>query len=199
MGLIPGSMADPAGTVEKLLSEDLRRTDEPHLTATALRAVADAVLREAEEVAKTANGPSPAQVDWELDWQHVTLQPDGPEPQSLALAEAKINSTAPPLTLRRLAGPVATAVIGVLVAVGLGLVHPAWIVVGVVVIAVAAYNYQKARKRTADAQADAADRIARLRERATEAAAELATYRAGAGDRETAIAADLEAVRKQLG
>jgi hypothetical protein len=94
---------------------------------------------------------------------------------------------------------VATAVIGVLVAVGLGLMHPAWIVVGVVVTAVAAYHCQKARKRTADAQTDAADRIARLRERATQAAAELATYRAGAHDRETAIAADLEAVRKQLG
>ena len=194
-----GSIDDPAGPVEKLLSEDLRRTDEPHLTATALQAVADAVLREAEELAKTASGPSPAQVDLELDWQHVTLQPDGPEPQSIAAAEAKINATAPPLTLRRLTGPTVTAVIGLLVAVGLGLMHPAWITVGVVIVVVAAYHYRKARKRTADAQADAADRIARLRKKATEAAAELATYGAGARDRETAIAADVEAVRKQLG
>jgi hypothetical protein len=194
-----GSIEDPAGTVEKLLSEDLRRTDEPHLTATALRAVADAVLREAEELAKTASGPSPAQVDWEFDWQHVTLLPDGPEPQSIALAETKINATAPPLTLRRLAGPVVTALIGLLIAVGLGLMHPAWIAAGAVVIAVAAYHFQKARKRTADAQTDAADRIARLREKASQGAAELATYRAGARDRETAITADLEALRKQLG
>jgi hypothetical protein len=193
-----GSIEDSAGTVEKLLADDLRRADEPHLNATALRAVADAVLREAEELAKTASGPSPAQVDWEHDWQHITLLPDGPEPQSMAVAEAKINATAPPLTLRRLAGPAVTAVIGLLVAVGLGLTHPAWIAVGVVTIAIAAYYFQKARKRTAAAQADAVDRIARLREKATQAAAELATYRADAGDRETSIAADLEGVRKQL-
>lgn len=193
-----GAITDPADTIENLLRADLRREDEPHLSATALRVVSADVLAEAEELAKTASALSPAQVVCTFGRRQITVLPDGADPQSMATAVAEINAGAPPLTARRLGGPIAIAATGLVVAVGLGLMHPFWIAVGVVILGVAAYRFWLARKEAAEAKADAADQIVRLKEKADEAAAELASYKTNARDREASIAADLEAIRKHL-
>ena len=88
--------------------------------------------------------------------------------------------------------------IGLGVAIGLGIVHPFWIVVGVVIVAVGAHRAWLTRTRITTDQADAAAQIAGLREKTAEAAAELATYKADAPERQKAITTDLEAIRKYL-
>ncbi|MEV0283121.1 MULTISPECIES: hypothetical protein [unclassified Kribbella] len=193
-----GAITDPVDTIENLLRADLRREDEPHLSATALRVVADGVLTEAEELAKTAGGLIPTEIVCKVGRRDITVLPDGPDQQSMAAAVAKINSEAPPLTVKSAAGAIAIAVTGLVVGIGLGIVHSFWIVIGVAILGVAAHRYWRARTQVAEAKTDAADQIARLKEKATETAGELASYKAGARDREAAIAADLTAVREQL-
>jgi hypothetical protein len=192
------AITDDAGKVEELLAADLRQTNEPHLAATALRVVADDVLADAEELAKTASGLSPAEVTYDVNRHRIKLLPDGPEATSMAEAVAKINATAPPLTPRALAGPAVIAAVGLAVAIGLGLVHPFWIVIGLVIVVIGAHRAWRTRVRTTADQADAASQIAGLREKAAEAAAELATYKADAPERQKAVTADLEAIRKHL-
>jgi hypothetical protein len=193
-----GSVDDPAGTVEELLEKDLGRTVEPHLAATALQVVAGGVLAGAEELARTASLPSPGQVACEIEWQQITLLPDGPEQRSMAAGEAAITAKVKPLSARDLARPLAVVGAGVLVAIGLGLLHSFWIVVGVAIIAVGAYRYWTARKLKAKEHADATARIAQLREKSADAVAELATYTAAADERAASIATDLEEIRKRL-
>jgi hypothetical protein len=193
-----GSIIDPAGTVEDLLKEDLRQDDEPHLSAAALRVVSGDVLANAEEVAKTASTPSPQQVTSEIDWQQITLSADGPDAQSMVTAGAKISSSAPRLSANDLAGPIAIGGAGLLVAIGLGLLHWFWIIVGVAVIGFAAYRGWQAANRSKQAQADATARIAALREKCVEASAELATYQSQSAHRAAAITADLDQLRKHL-
>ncbi|TCO32406.1 hypothetical protein EV652_10412 [Kribbella steppae] len=194
----PGAITDPVDTIENLLRADLRRDDEPHLSATALRVVSDGVLTEAEELAKTANSLTPTEVVCEFGRRKITVLPDGADSQSMAAAVAQINAEAPPLTVRALAGPIAIAASGLVVAVGLGFLHPFWIVIGMVIVGVAGHRFWRARTQAAEAKADAADQIVRLKEKATEAAAELASYKADARDREASITADLDAIRKHL-
>jgi hypothetical protein len=194
-----GAITDPVDTIENLLRADLRRDDEPHLSATALRVVADGVLTDAEELAKTANTLVPTEVVCASGRREVTVLPDGPDPQSLAAAVAKINAEAPPLTVRALGGPIAIAATGLAVAAGLGgLLHPFWIVIGMVILGYAAARFWQARAQAAQAKADAEVQIAGLKEKANETAAALASYKASTRDREASIAADLEAIRRQL-
>jgi hypothetical protein len=193
-----GSIDDPAGTVQKLLESDLRRSDEPHLAATALRVVAAGVMAGAEELARTASRPTPGQVTSEIEWQRITLMPDGPEAQSIDWAESAIVGKVEPLSTSDLVGPGTIAAAGTAIAIGLSLLHPFWIVVGLAAVAAGAYQYLKARKRKAAEHADAAARMGRLREKSAEAAAELAAYIATDADRATSIATDLEELRKRL-
>ena len=113
-------ITDPVDTIENLLRADLRREDEPHLSATALRVVADDVVTEAEELAKTASALAPTQVVCAFGRRQITVLPDGPDAQSMTAAVAQINAEAPALTARTLAGPIAIAAGGLVVAVGLG-------------------------------------------------------------------------------
>jgi hypothetical protein len=191
-----GALGDSAGELGKLLEADLGKADEPHLAATALRVGATVVLADAESLAKTASLPSPAQVSKEIEYRQVTLLPDGADRLSLTKAEAEITATAKPLSIQDVSGPIAIGAVGAVVAVGLGLVHPFWIVVGLVIVAIGGYGYWKARKKRADEQADTVRRIGRLREQATAAAAELAAYRDGDTARLAAVASNLEEVRK---
>ncbi|MFI5709448.1 hypothetical protein [Kribbella sp. NPDC051620] len=194
-----GSLGDSAGELGKLLEADLAKTDEPHLAATALRVVADAVLADAEELLRTASLPTPAQVSKEIEWRQVTLTPDGADRLSLAKAEADITATVQPLSAGDLRGPIGFGVAGVAVLVGLGfLVHPFWIAVGVVLLGIAGYGYWTARKKRSDEQADTVRRIERLREQTKTAAAELTSYKAGETARLATAAGDLEEVRKRL-
>jgi hypothetical protein len=193
-----GAIDDPAGAIDKLLTEDLGNADEPHLAATALRVVSSGVLADAEVLAQTASLSAPGQVETEIEWRQVTLLPDGPERQSLVAAEAAITATVQPLTVRELGGPLAIAAVGLVVAIGLGLLHPFWIFAGLVILAIGGYRYWAARKKRAGEQADTVTRIGRLREQATKAAADLAAYQAGNAERAAAVAADLEELRKRL-
>jgi type III secretory pathway component EscV len=97
-----------------------------------------------------------------------------------------------------LGGPFAVAAAAAVISIGLSLLHPFWIVVGLAGIAVGAYQYFKARRRKAAEHADAAARMDRLREQATQAAAELAAYTATDAERAAAIATDLGELRKRL-
>jgi hypothetical protein len=195
----PGAISDPVDTIENLLRADLRRDDEPHLSATALRVVADDVLTEAEELAKTASALTPTQVVCNFGRRQITVLPDGPDAQSMAAAVAQINAEAPPVTVRTLGGPIAIAAAGLVVAVGFGmLLHPFWIVIGVGILGIAAHRFWRARTQAAQTKVEAADQVVRLQEKVTEAAGDLASYKAETRDREAAIAADLEAIRKHL-
>lgn len=193
-----GSFDDQAGSVEELLNADLGRAEEPHLAAAALRVVAAGVVAGAEELARAASVPGPRQITTEIEWRQVTLLPDGPERQSLAAAESAITATVAPLSSRDLAGPVTFGVAGLVVAVGLGLVHPLWIVAGLGLIAIGAYRYWTTSKRKKSQQADAAARVGRLRDKSTEAANELTEYLAKEAERGTAVATALEEIRKRL-
>jgi hypothetical protein len=194
----PGAITDPVDTIENLLRADLRREDEPHLSATALRIVADDVLTEAEQLARTASALTPTEVVCTFGRRQVTVRPDGPDAQSMAAAIAQINAEAPPLSVRTLGQPIAIAATGLVVAVGMRLLHPFWIVIGVAIIGVAAHRFWRARTTAAAAKVDAADQVVRLKEKADESAAELASYKADTRDREAAIATDLETIRKHL-
>lgn len=193
-----GAIDDSAGTVDALLQADLGNADEPHLAATALRVVAIGVAADAEVLAQTASMPTPPRVSQEIEWRTVDLLPDGPDRQSLAAAEGAIASSVQPLSAGDVKGPIAAVVAGVVVAVGLGLTHPFWIVIGIMVVAVAGYSYWKAYKKRAEEQADAAHRISRLRNEAGEAAAQFAAYKADDRDRAAAIAVDLQEIKKRL-
>jgi hypothetical protein len=193
-----GSIDDPAGTVQELLEADLRRSDEPHLAATALRVVAAGVVTGAEELARTASQPTPQQVTSEIEWQRITLTPQGPDEQSIDWAESAIVGKVEPLSTSDLVGPFTVAAAGVVIAIGLSLVHPFWIVVGLAGFAVGAYQYLKARKRKAAEHANAAARMDRLRDNSAQAAAELAAYTATDADRATSVATDLDELRKRL-
>jgi hypothetical protein len=193
-----GSFDDQAGSVEELLKADLGRAEEPRLAAAALRVVAAGVVAGAEELARTASVPSPRRITTEIEWRQVTLLPDGPERQSLAAAESAITATVAPLSSRDLAGPVTFGVAGLVVAVGLGLVHPLWIVAGLGLIAIGAYRYWTTSKRKKSEQADAAARVGRLRDKSTEAANELTEYLAKEAERGAVVATDLEEIRKRL-
>jgi hypothetical protein len=194
-----GALGDSAGELGKLLEEDLGKADEPHLAATALRVVAAVVLADAEELAKTANVPSPAQVSKEIEWRQVTLTPDGADRLSLAKAEAEITATVKPLSVQDLRGPIGFGVVGVVVLIGLGLlVHPFWIVVGLVLLGIGGYGYWTAQRKRAGEQADTVRRIERLREQAKTAGAELAAYKAGDTARLATVASNLEEVKKRL-
>ncbi|MDX6282824.1 MAG: hypothetical protein QOH03_3895, partial [Kribbellaceae bacterium] len=194
-----GTLGDSAGELGKLLEADLGKTDEPHLAATALRVVAAAVLANAESLAKTASLPGPSEVSKEIEWRQVTLTPDGADRLSLAKAEADITATVKPLSVEDLRGPIGFGVVGLLVVVGLGfLVHPFWIVVGLVLLGIGGYGYWAAQRKRAGERDDTVRRIERLREQAKAAGAELAAYQAGDTARLATIASDLEEVRKRL-
>ncbi|MEV6417163.1 hypothetical protein [Kribbella sp. NPDC051718] len=194
-----GTLGDSAGELGKLLEADLGKVNEPHLAATALRVVAAAVLTDAEDLAKTASLPTPAQVSKEIEWRQVTLTTDGADRLSLAKAEAEITATVQPLSAQDLRGPIGFGVVGLLVLIGLGfLVHPFWIVVGLVLIGIGGYGFWAARKKRSGEQADTVRRIGRLREQATAAGAELAAYKAGDTARLATVTSDLEEVRKRL-
>jgi hypothetical protein len=194
-----GKLGDSAGQLGKLLQADLAKADEPHLAATALRVVAAVVLADAESLAETASVPGPAQATKEIEWRQVTLTPDGADRLSLAQAEADITATVKPLSAGDLRGPIGFGLAGLVVVIALGfLVHPFWIVVGLVLVGIGGYGYWTARKKRAGEQADTVRRIGRLREQATAAGAELAAYKAGENARHETVASDLEEVRKRL-
>ncbi|WP_433158661.1 hypothetical protein [Kribbella sp. CA-247076] len=193
-----GAITDQVDTIENLLRADLRRDDEPHLSATALRVVAADVLPEAEELARTANALTPTEVVCNYGRRQITVRPDGPDARSMAAAVDSIKAEAPPLTVRALGGPIAIAATGLVVGVGLGFVHWFWIVVGLAVLGIAAYRYSRARTRAAQDRADVANQLVGLEEATAESVAALASYKADARDRETAVTADLDAIRKQL-
>ncbi|WBQ03680.1 hypothetical protein [Kribbella sp. CA-293567] len=193
-----GTLGDQAGTIDKLLEVDLANTEEPHLAAAALRVVYPGVLADAEMLAQTATAASPLQVTAEIEWRPVTLLPDGPDRLSLAAAEAAIAGTVQPLGVRDVRGAVATAVAGLVVAVGLGLTHPLWIAIGLAVVGFAGFSFWTAHQKRAAEQADAVTRITRLRAESTEAAAQLAAYRGRDRDRAADVAAELTALRKRL-
>lgn len=193
-----GAIDDPAGPIDKLLATDLGNTEQPHLAVTALRVVSSGLLADAEALAQMASLPSPGQVSREIEWRQITLLTDGADQLSLAKAEAEITATVKPLSVGDLRGPLATAVAGVVVAVGLGLVHPFWILVGLVTLAFGGYAYWTARKKRDGERADTVSRIGRLREQADQGVAELTAYRRGDGERVAAVAADLEELRKRL-
>jgi hypothetical protein len=193
-----GSIDDPAGAVLKLLESDLRTPDEPHLAATALRVVAAGVIAGAEELARTASRPTPGHVTSQIEWQQIKLTQDGPEDESIDSAEFTIVGKVEPLSAGDLGGPFAVAAAAAVISIGLSLLHPFWIVVGLAGIAVGAYQYFKARRRKAAEHADAAARMDRLREQAAQAAAELAAYTATDAERAAAIATDLGELRKRL-
>ncbi|MEV8373280.1 hypothetical protein AB0P21_11120 [Kribbella sp. NPDC056861] len=193
-----GALDDQAGAIDKLLEADLANADQPHLAAAALRIVSPGVLADAETLAQAASQPTPGQVSAEIEWRPVTLLTDGPERLSLASAEAAIAATVQPLSARDLRGPIAAAVVGLVVAVGLGLTHPLWIAVGLVIIGFGGYGYLTARQKRGAEQADTATRITRLRSDSAEASAQLAAYQGQDSERAAAVAADLEELRKRL-
>jgi hypothetical protein len=193
-----GSITDPAGTVEELLAADLAQTAEPHLSATALGVIGPDVLSKAEELAKTAGGLTPTEVTYDVHGQRIALRETGPEPQSMAAAVARIESGAPPLTVGALAGPLTFGLIGLAVAVGLGLLHWFWIVVGVALIGYAAWKAWQVRAENRRAHEDAATLAASVRDESSEAAEAFAAYKAKAPERHKAVTADLDAIRKYL-
>lgn len=116
----------------------------------------------------------------------------------MATASAKISLSAPALSVRNLGGPISFGAAGLLIAVGLGMLHWFWIIVGVAVIAYAVYGFAKARKQSREAHADANARIATLREKCITAAAELAEYQSQSAHRSATISTDLDQLRKLL-
>ncbi|MGW7684713.1 hypothetical protein ACWGID_28490 [Kribbella sp. NPDC054772] len=191
-------LEDPVGTIEKLLDADLAQTDEPHLPAAALRVIAPSVLPAIEELAEVAGRPSPAQVSVDVDVHTITIRPDGPDQRELGSAMASIKAGAGDITKGNLAVPVVLAVAGVLVAVGLGFVHGAWIVAGLVLVGVAASRYWKLRVNSKNEKAAADDRATRLNERCTTAVEGLAAYVNATESRQAGVAADLSTIRDHL-
>lgn len=189
---------DPAGTVEKLLQTDLSRKDEPHLVAAALRVIAPTILPGVEDLAQVAGRPSPAGVIVE-DGQHsIEIRPDGPDPLELDKAARSIETSTGPLTPGQLAVPAVLAAAGALIAIGLGLLNPLWIVLGLVLIGIGVFRYWNLRVGNAADRATAADKAARLRERCATVTDQLATYTKASADRQAAIANDVAELRRHL-
>ncbi|TWD82890.1 hypothetical protein FB561_4036 [Kribbella amoyensis] len=193
-----GTIGDPAAQVEQLLREDLQNGKEPHLAIAALRVVAPSVLPGVEKVAATASRPSPAEVVLAANSAKVTIRPDGPDALMLSQAEAAIVETVGPPAPRDLAGPGVWSAAGLVVAVGLGLVHWFWILVGLVLIGIGVNRYLLVRQENAQAKKAARDQADRLRERCTSAADSLAAYARETDERIANVAADLTEIRRRL-
>jgi hypothetical protein len=102
------------------------------------------------------------------------------------------------LTAGRLAVPAVLAGVGAVMAIGLGFMHPLWIVLGLILLGIGAFRYWNLRNGQAGDRAAAIDRANRLRDRCADAATQLATYTQSSPGRQTATANDLTEIRRHL-
>jgi hypothetical protein len=192
------ALEDTVGTVEKLLTDDLTQTADPHLAAAVLRVIGPSVLPAVEDLAQVAGRPSPTEVSVESDVHTITIRPDGPDQLELTKAMASIKESAGGVTPGKLAVPAVLAGVGALVAIGLGFVNPIWIVAGLVLVAIGGFRYWNIRTASTNDKTSAADRATTLNERCTTAAAQLADYTKASESRQASITADLSTIRQHL-
>lgn len=191
-------LEDPVGTVEKLLTADLTQTADPHLAAAALRVIGPSVLPAVEDLAQVAGRPSPTEFTVESDVHAITIRPDGPDQLELNKALSSIKESAGVVTPGKLVVPAVLAGVGALVAIGLGFVHPIWIVAGLVLIAIGGFRYWNVRTASTNDKTAAAERATHLSERCTTAATQLADYASATETRQATITTDLATIRQHL-
>jgi hypothetical protein len=192
------TLEDTVGTVEKLLTDDLTQTADPHLAAAVLRVIGPSVVPAVEDLAQVAGRPSPTEVSLESDVHTITIRPDGPDQLELTKAMSSINETAGDVTPGKLAVPAVLAGVGALVAIGLGFVHPIWIVAGLVLVAIGGFRYWSLRTASSNDKTAAADRATTLNERCTTAATQQAEYTKASDSRQASVTADLTTIRQHL-
>ncbi|TDW14256.1 hypothetical protein [Kribbella kalugense] len=192
------TLEDSVGTVEKLLTDDLTQTADPHLAAAVLRVIGPSVLPAVEDLAQVAGRPSPLEVSVESGVHTVTVRPDGPDQLELNNVRSLINGPAGKVTRGKLAVPAVLAGVGAVVAIGLGFVHPLWIAAGLVLVAIGGFQYWNLRVAGTHDKTTAANRIANLNEDCSTAAAQLAEYAKASESRQASITADLSTIRQHL-
>jgi hypothetical protein len=192
------TLEDPVGTVEKLLTADLTQTADPHLAAAVLRVIGPSVLPAVEDLAHVAGRPSPTEFTVEGDVHTITIRPDGPDQLELNKALSSIKESAGVVTPGKLVVPAVLAGVGALVAIGLGFVHPIWIVAGLVLIAIGGFRYWNVRTASTNDKTAAAERATHLSERCTTAATQLADYASATETRQATITTDLATIRQHL-
>jgi hypothetical protein len=193
------ALSDSAGTVDKLLGDDLSLSADPHLTATALRIIGPVVLPAVEHLAQTADQPAPSQITVDSGSNTITIRADGPDQLELGTATAALTTGVGIATGRQRALPLGLLIAGAVIAVGLGLlVHWFWIVVGLVIIGFGLNAHFKLRSGLKADRDRAASEATNLKDRCTTAATTLAAYVDNTPTRRTSITADLTTLREHL-
>jgi hypothetical protein len=192
------SAEEPAGPVDDVLAVDLKGECGPHVAAFAVRLVAPAVVTGAERLCERASAEAPDQIVVQASGRQVQVGPEGPEPASLAGAEQQLRTAGHPVAGGGWRGGIAVAAIGLVGAVGLGLVHWFWILAGLVVAGLGARAAWRDRSRRVSEQASLEERVTALRTTAEASAGQLAAYGDGRPGRAAAATADLEAIRAAL-
>ncbi|MEU8382057.1 hypothetical protein [Streptosporangium sp. NPDC048865] len=80
----------PMRSLTRHLLDDLRPGSHPYLAAIALHVAAPIVRAAAESLAEATRAEAPASVTMPILGHHVTLRPEGPDPESLGAAEERI-------------------------------------------------------------------------------------------------------------
>jgi uncharacterized membrane-anchored protein YhcB (DUF1043 family) len=192
------TLNDPIGTVEQLLRTDLHQTDDPHLAATALRVISPSILPAAEDLSSVARRPSPTEILLEIDLREIAISPDGPNRLQLEKAEDSIEDQISPLTSAQVGVPAGLAVIGALIAIGLGPLHSLWILIGLMFVAGGALLYLSAKMNNTKIRNNAQLQLADLHDRCTNATNALSTYVNTSAVRQQSITQDLAKIRHHL-
>ncbi|MFC5818297.1 hypothetical protein [Nonomuraea harbinensis] len=165
----------PQASLDSHLLDDLRPGSDPHLTAIALHVAAPILRGVAEELESDSRLEPPPSVTVSLLGHRVELRPEGPDEESLAVAEAAISAAVP-------APPRAPWAPGLLVLGGLTclvaafLTHPVTAAAGVVLFALAGWLLWQRRERVLSDAAYVAAQVSELRELADGAVWALHAY-----------------------
>ncbi|MDA0646507.1 hypothetical protein [Nonomuraea ferruginea] len=165
----------PQASLDSHLLDDLRPGSDPHLTAIALHVAAPILRGVAEELESDSRLEPPPSVTVSLLGHRVELRPEGPDEESLAVAEAAISAAVP-------APPRAPWAPGLLVLGGLTCLvaafptHPVTAAAGVVLFALAGWLLWQRRERVLSDAAYVAAQVSELRELADGAVWALHAY-----------------------
>ncbi|MFF0270733.1 hypothetical protein [Kribbella sp. NPDC004536] len=193
------TLTDSAGTVNQLLADDLALSAEPHLTATALRVVAPSVLPAVEKLAEDADQPAPSEVTVDSGSRTITVRADGPDKLELGAATTALTSGVGVATGKQNALPIGLIAVGLVVALGLGLiVHWFWIVVGLVIAGFGLNSYLRLRSALKADRERAAGEATNLNDRCTTATKSLTDYLNNTESRQTSITKSVTTLRQHL-
>ncbi|WP_185056306.1 hypothetical protein [Thermocatellispora tengchongensis] len=186
-----GGPERPMGTLTSHLLDDLSPGADPDLAACALHVVAPIVRRVAEELAQATHLDPPSTVTIPILGHDVVLRPEGPDPASLASAEARIGAQGVPRRPHQWWPAYAALGSGAVALLAAFVTTLLLLVAAVVLGAAGAYLLHRARLQQEADEQYVASQLSELRELAEGAVWALHEYAREAAEKEKAAATDL--------